>query len=62
MKRFKVNLYFVKTTDTDDVEEVEICTTDKTINDDVGIVRQAMEERGYVYFRGFLEEVVENGS
>ena len=61
MKRFKLSLHFIKRGDTEDVEEVEIYTTSNTINDDVGIVNQTMEERGYVYFRGFLEEVIENG-
>ena len=63
MGRFKVKLYFVKGRDTDDVEEVEITTTKERVNDDVGIVMQAMEERGYKCFRGLLEkECDEHGS
>jgi len=54
VERFKVKLYFVK--DKKFLEEVEITTTKERINDDVGIVMQAMEEKGYRCFKGIFEE------
>ena len=53
MAKLRVRLVFAKG---DNISEVEITTTKERINDDVGIVMQAMAERGYYPLRGILEE------
>ncbi|WP_461867205.1 hypothetical protein [Thermococcus sp.] len=53
MAKLRVRLVFVKG---EDMKEVEITTTKERINEDVGIVMHAMEEKGYRYLRGILEE------
>ena len=53
MIKLRLRLAFVKG---EDMKEVEITTTKERINEDAGIVMHAMEEKGYEYFRGILEE------
>ena len=56
MSDLKVKLFFARIGNDDDVVEVSITTTKDRINDDVGIVMQAMAERGYYCYKGVLEE------
>ncbi|MFA4641519.1 hypothetical protein [Pyrococcus kukulkanii] len=58
MGRLEVKLVFVGR---GEEVEVEIDTTEERVNEDVSIVLNAMEERGYRYLKGELRREREGG-